>query len=426
MSVEQQIQSQTQGCPFHQGNIGEQYQPFVGSQVSDPYAFYEFARSQEPVFYSPVLNGYVITRYDDVLAILKNPTLYSSKDNLQPIGEYTKETIDVLRQGFPFVSDLINSDGDRHKFLRSPLQKAFAPGTLKNMESSIVGIVNRLIDGFIDEGEVDILDKFAYPLPLEVIFTLYGVPLEMMSDFKNWGYQTTKLFSTALSPEEQLECARSFVSIQYAVAELLEEKRRNPQDDLITTIVNSDLTINDAIIVLYGLIVAGHKTTSHLIGNTLKILLEKPGYWQAIYENPSTIPAVVQEALRYEAPIPAMIRTNNQEVEISGVKIPENSKLFLMYGSANRDEHHYENAGEFDVERFQNQSADHLAFGHGVHRCIGSHLALMETRIAFELLSQRIPGLRIKPQQHLEYVPTLMTRGFTSLILQWEVISVNS
>ncbi|MGB3640102.1 MAG: cytochrome P450 [Rivularia sp. (in: cyanobacteria)] len=415
------VQDKTQGCPFHKEKIGEEYQPFVNPQLEDPYSFYDFARKEEPVFYSSVLNGYVVTRYNDILNILKDPVKYSSKDNLQPIGEYTKETIDVLRTGFPFVSDLINSDGSRHKFLRAPLQKAFAYSKLKSMENSIAAIANRLIDGFIHDGQTDILDKFAYPLPLEVIFTLYGVPLEMMSDFKNWGYQTTKLFSSALSPQEQLECARSFVSIQHAVANLIEEKRKAPQDDLISTIIDSELTTNDMIIVLYGLIVAGHKTTSHLIGNTLKVLLEKPIYWKAISENPSIIPGVLEESLRYDAPIPGMIRTNNEEVEIAGVTIPDGSKLFLMYGSANRDDLHYQDAENFDIKRFQNQTSDHLAFGHGVHRCIGSGLALMETRIAFELLSQRIPNLKIQPNQELNYIPTLMTRGFTSLILEWNI-----
>ena len=419
MNVQDKTQSQTQGCPFHKEKIGEEYQPFVNPQLSDPYSFYDFARKEEPVFYSSVLSGYAITRYEDIITILKDPVKFSSKDNLQPIGEYTKETIDVLRTGFPFVSDLINSDGERHKFLKEPFLKIFAPGKLKKMSDSIAAIGNRLIDGFIDDGKTDIITRFAYPLPLEVIFTLYGVPLKMIPNYKSWGYDTTKLFSSALSASEQSKCARSFVEMQYAVASLIEEKRKAPQNDLISDIQDSELTINDMVIVLCGLIVAGHKTTSHLIGNTLKVLLEKPDYWQAVCENPSLIPGVLEETLRYDAPVPAMIRTNNEEVEIAGVKIPENSKLFLIYGSANRDENHYQNAEEFDIQRFQNQTSDHLAFGHGVHRCIGSGLALMETRIAFELLSQRIPNLRIQPNQELNYIPTLMTRGFTSLILEW-------
>ncbi len=419
-------QSQKQGCPFHeQGwqteNIGEQYQPFINPQLEDPYSFYNFARNEKPIFYSPLLGGYVVTRYDDIVAILKDPARFSSRDNLQPIGEYTPETIQVLRQGFPFVSDLINSDGDRHKFLRAPFQKVFAPARIKTMSDSIAAIANRLIDSFIDDGKADIITQFAYPLPLEVIFTLYGVPLEMIEDFKNWGYDTTKLFSSALNPEEQVKCARSFVEMQYAVASLIEEKRQAPQNDLISAIQDSELTINDMIIVLCGLIIAGHKTTSHLIGNALKILLEKSGYWQKVCDDPSIIPGILEEALRYDAPVPGMIRTNNEEVNISGVMLPKDSKLFLMYASGNRDESHYKNAQDFDIQRFQNKSSDHLAFGHGLHRCIGSNLALLEVRIAFELLSSKIPSLRISSNQQVNYIPTLMTRGFKNLLVEWDI-----
>ena len=426
MNQQNTTQSHKQGCPFHQQGwqtekIGEQYQPFISPQLEDPYLFYNFARNEKPIFYSSLLNGYVVTSYDDIIAILKDPNKFSSRDNLQPIGEYTPETIKVLRQGFPFVSDLINSDGERHKFLRAPFQKIFAPARIKKMSESITAIANRLIDSFINDGKADIITQFAYPLPLEVIFTLYGVPLEMIGDFKKWGYDTTKLFSSALTPEEQVKCASSFVDMQYAVANLIEKKLQAPQNDLISFIQDSELTINDMIIVLCGLIVAGHKTTSHLIGNALKVLLEKPSYWKAICENPSIIPGVLEEVLRYDAPVPGMIRTNNEEVILSGVTLPKNSKLFLMYASGNRDEIHYEDAQNFDIQRFQSKTSDHLAFGHGIHRCIGSNLALLEVRIAFELLSSRIPSLRISSNQEINYIPTLMTRGFTNFIVEWDV-----
>ena len=426
MNIPYETQSQKQGCPFHQqglqvDNLDEQFQPFVNPQLEDPYSFYNLAREQKPVFYSPLLGGYVVTRYDDIVAILKDPAKFSSRDNLQPIGEYTRETIEVLRQGFPFVSDLVNSDGDRHQFLRAPLLKIFAPAQLKKMSDPIAAIANRLIDSFINDGKTDIITQFAYPLPLEVIFTLYGIPLERMTDFKKWSYDITRLVSSALNSEEQLKCARSFVDMQYAVASLIEEKRKLPQNDLISDIQHSELTINDMITLLSGLIIAGHKTTSHLIGNALKVLLEKPGYWKAVCENPAVIPGVLEESLRYDAPVPGMIRSTNEEVNISGVKLPKNSKLFLMYASGNRDESQYEDAQKFDIKRFQNKSSDHLAFGHGIHRCIGSNLALLEARIAFELLSSRLPNLRISPNQQLNYIPTLMTRGFTNLIVEWDI-----
>lgn len=414
------------GCPFHQQEsmietIGKEYQPFVSPQLQEPYSFYERARKQEPIFYSSLLKGYVVSLYDDIISILKDPVRFSSRETLQGIVEFTPETIEVLRQGFPLVSDLLNSDGERHKLLRAPLQKVFAWARIKNMSNSITAIANRLIDSFINDGKADIITQFAYPLPLEVIFTLYGIPLEMMADFKRWGNDYIKLNFSAQEPEEQLKCAHNFVKMQHTIAKLIEEKRKVPQNDLISDIQDSELTINDMVIVLSGLIAAGYKTTSHLIGNTLKILLEKPAYWQAICEDSSIIPMILQEALRYEGVVPGMIRITNEEVSISGLKLPKNSKLFLMFASGNRDESHYKDAQKFDPQRFQNKTSDHLAFGHGIHRCIGANLALLEVRIAFELLSARLHNLRIAPNQQYQYIPVLITRGFTNLMLEWDI-----
>ncbi len=422
MNVQDTAQSQRQGCPFHKEKIGEEYQPFVNPQLSNPYLFYDFARKEEPIFYSSALNGYVVTRYDDILAILKDPAKYSSKDNLQPIGEYTKETIDVLRTGFPFVSDLVNSDGSRHKFLKEPLLKVFAPARIAAMEESVSAIANRLVDNFIKDGQADILGQFAFPMPLEVILNLYGVPLAGMTDIKIWCNDMAELFSAPLTPQRQVECARSFVSLQYKVADLIEQRKQSPQNDLISDIQDSDLTMPDMVMVLSGLIFAGHKTTSHLIGNALKILLDKRDLWQTICENPSIIPGVVEEALRYDAPVPAVYRTTTGVVEIGGATLPKDTKLFLMYGSANRDESQYENAENFDIQRFQKTTSNHLAFGHGMHRCIGSKLALTEARIALEVLSSRLPNLKLQPNQEFTYIPTLRSRGCTNLHVEWDVV----
>lgn len=410
-----QLQKKT--CP----HLGQEFQPFVNPQLDDPYSFYKRARDEEPLFYSPLLNGYVLTRYQDILTVLKDPARFSSADNLQPIGQYTPETIQVLRQGFPMVRDLVNSDGEHHKRLRAPFLKVFVPERLVAMEDSIHAIANKLIDSFINDGHADILSQFAYPLPLEVILTMYGVPLDMMAEIKNWCHDTTALFSSQLTPEHQLECARSFVAMQHAVAGLIEERRKAPGNDLISDIQDSDLSINEMVVVLYGLIVAGHQSASHLIGNGLNILLERPELWQAICDDPSLIPAALEEVLRYEAPVPTMIRTTTQEVSLAGVTLPKGTRLFLMYGSANRDETQYSNADRFEIERFKQTTPNHLAFGHGAHRCIGSNLALREGRIALEILSKRLPNLRLRSNQQLTHNPTLMSRGFTHLHVEWDV-----
>jgi cytochrome P450 len=404
-------------CP----HIGEEFQPFVSPQLEDPYSFFKRARNEEPIFFSPMLNGYVVTRYDDILTILKDPAKFSSAGNLQPIVNYTPETIEVLRQGFPFVADLVNSDGDEHKRLRAPFMKVFAPERLQAIEAPIHAIANRLIDSFVNDGSVDIIAQFAYPLPLEVILTMYGVPLEMMPNIKKWCYDMTALFSSQLTPDRQVECARSFVAMQQAVAGLIEERKNAPQDDLITHVQESDLSLNELVIILCGLILAGHKTTGHLIGHALKIMLERPQLWQAICDDSSLIPHAIEEVLRYEAPAPAMIRTTTQEVLLGDVQLPPGTRLFLMYGSGNHDENQYPDGDRFEIERFKQPQPNHFAFGHGVHHCIGSNLARREARIALEILSKRLPNLRLRPNQQVSYIPTLMNRGFSNLYVEWDV-----
>jgi cytochrome P450 len=408
---------QKKTCP----HLGEAYQPFVNPQLEDPYSFYQRARVEEPLFYSPLLNGYVLTRYDDILTILKDPARFSSADTLSPIVEFTPEVFQVLRQGFPLVRDLVDSDGEEHKRLRAPFMKVFAPERLEAMEDSIGAIANKLVDNFVNDGQADIISQFAYPLPLEAILTMYGIPLDRMAELKQWCYDMNALISSPLTPEEQVQCAGSMVAMQHFVAGLIEERRNAPCNDLISNVLTSDLNMPELVRILVGLIQAGHKTSSHLIGNALKHLLERPQLWQAIGDDRSLIPAALEEVLRYDAPVPAMSRTTTQDVELAGVQLPKGTRIFLMYASANRDEIKYNDGDRFDIERFKQAQATHLAFGHGVHHCIGSNLARREARIALEILSSRLPNLRLRPNQELTHVPTMIFRGFTDLFLEWDI-----
>lgn len=416
MTAQNPTQSEKK-CP----HLGDEYQPFTNPQLSDPYSFYQRARSEEPLFYSPLLNGYVLTRYDHILSVLKDPARFSSADTLSPIVEFTPQVFDVLRQGFPLVRDLVDSDGEEHKRLRAPFMKVFAPERLEGMEDSIRAIANSLLDNFVNDGQADIILQFAYPLPLEAILTMYNIPLDRMTELKKWCYDMNALISSPLTPQEQVECARSMVAMQHFIAGLIEERRNVPQNDLIGNVLTSDLNMPELVRILTGLIQAGHKSSSHLIGNAIKHLLERPQLWQAICDDPSLIPTAIEEVLRYDAPVPTMSRTTTQDVELAGVQLPRGTRIFLMYGSANRDETKYSNSDRFDIERFKQESTNHLAFGHGVHHCIGSNLARREARIALEILSQRLPNLRLRPNQELTHVPTMILRGFTNLEVEWDI-----
>lgn len=403
-------------CP----HMGKEFQPFISPQLEDPYPFLKRARKEEPVFYSSLFDAYVLTRYDDIIGVLKDPKHFSSANSLQSIVNYTPEVLEILRQGFPFVS-LINSDGERHKRLRAPFMKVFASEQLTYVEDSIYEIGNRLVDDFIDDGRAEIIAKFAHPLPLEVILTMYSVPLEIMPKVAHWAKDMTQLFSSPLPPKRQVECATSFVSLQHFVASLIAEKQKSPQDDLITNILDSGLSTPELVLLLCEMIVAGHATSADFIGTAIKLLAERPQVWQKLHQNPSFIPGALEEVLRYDTPAPSMIRIATKEVSLGEVTIPKGARILILYGSANRDETRYQDADKFDVERFQNTAPNHIAFSHGMHHCLGSNLARREGRIALEILSQRLPSLRLCPNQQLTHIPAMLNRGYKRLEVEWDV-----
>lgn len=416
MTGENSTQLETKTCP----HLGKEFQPFINPQLDDPYTFYKRARAEEPIFYSPLFDAYVLTRYDDIISVLKDPTRFSSANSLQSIVNSTPEVIEILRQGFPFVS-LINSDGEQHKRLRAPFMKVFAAEQLTYVEASISKIANCLVDTFINEGRVEIIEKFAHPLPLEVILTMYSVPLKIMPEVTHWAKDMTQLFSAPLTPERQVESARSFVSLQHFVASLIEEKRKAPANDLITNILDSGLSTPELVLLLCEMIVAGHATSADFIGTAIKLLVEQPQVWQKLHQNPSLIPTVLEEVLRYDTPAPSMVRVATTEVCMGEITIPKGSRILILYGSANRDETRFSDADKFNIERFQNAPVNHIAFSHGMHHCLGSSLARREGRIAIEILSQRLPGLRLCRDRELTHVPAMLNRGYTSLEVEWDV-----
>ncbi|BAZ41889.1 cytochrome P450 like protein [Calothrix sp. NIES-4101] len=416
MTVEYSLH-QVKTCP----HLGEKFQPLVKPQLDNPYPFYQLAREAEPIFYSPVFDAYVLTRYDDILSVLKDPVKFSSTNSLQAINNYAPEVIEILSQGFPFIS-LISSDGELHKRLRTPLIKAFAPDKLKAMEGFIYAIANRLVDSFIGNGCAEILSEFAYPLTLETIFTMYNVPLEKMAQVKQCGSSTTSLFSSHSTPEQQIKYARDYVALQHVMADLVEQHRQQPANNFISEVLeNSDLNTGEIVSLLCEMVLAGHKTTANLIGNSLKILLEHPQLWQKICHEQSLIPAVLEEVLRYDTPAPSMSRISTEEVSLAGMILPKGSRILMMYASAHHDESHFSNSEMFELERFQDTTSNHIAFGHGMHHCTGSNLARREARIALEVLTQRLPNLKLRPNQEFARVPAMLNRGYVSLELEWNI-----
>ncbi|MDQ2902767.1 MAG: cytochrome P450 [Chloroflexota bacterium] len=417
------MDEQTYGCPEHAGQLSfeKEYHPFDPSQLEDPYSFFARARREQPVFFSEEIGAWVITRYDDIRSILLQPEIFSSKDTLRPLVEFTPEVFHVLSTGYGFTPHMISADGAEHTRLRWSIYQAFLPGRIKKMETVIYDVADKLLDDFSRDGHADLVAAFSYLFPLEVILLMYGVPRSRLADAKRWSVDMQALISTPMPPQRQIECAQHFVALQKYIAELIEVRQKAPGDDVISVMLAAQeqkhhLNLVEMVGALSGTLMAGHETTSSLISTAVYTLLSRPGSWQMLNTQPERIPDVVEEVLRFDGSGYAFYRTALQEVAVGGVKIPQGALLLLVYGSANHDETQFPNAEEFDLHRAPMQ---HVAFGHGIHFCIGAALARLETRIALERLSQRLPGLRLKADQTIAHVPNLMFRGVKKLEVEW-------
>lgn len=390
--------------------------------AENPYPFYTRARQEEPIMFCPELNAWIVTRYKDIQRILLQPATFSSCDTLTSPVTFYPRTLEELVKGFLPVPIVLNTDGPDHMRFRVPLTRAFAPARIRAIEPFVREVANRLVDAFIDDGYTEIISQFAYPLALEVVFSLLGIPRQDIEQTRQWSQDWLAIMSVQLDEERQVACAQSTVAFQHYLAGLLAQRMRVPQDDLISTLSLScipdeePLTETELVILLQGLILAGHESTTNMIGTGLWLLLEHPEHWQKLCEHPENIPQAVEEILRFDAPIQMFARTTTREVTMDGVTLPEEASLLLIYGSGNRDEEIFAHAHEFQPQRASNR---HLAFGHGVHFCVGAALARLEGRIAFEVLTSRLPELRLISGQTLTHIPTLLFRGYERLGVTW-------
>ena len=409
-------------CP-----IRMDYNPFDPAQKRDPFPFYAHARSETPVFFSPILNMWVVTRHADILTVLREPAVFSSMNIIESPTPLPPEVVEILSQGIPFVPSLINNDPPSHTRIRNLCNKAFSPQRVAKMEPRIRELANSLVDGFVRQGRADLVARFASPLPQIVIADIVGVPRSETETFVRLATEFAALIFEPLPLEVQIRFAHGAVGFQAYNAEMIAQRRNNPRDDLMSDLVHAQvegevpLTDWEIVSVVSTLLIAGHMTISDLIGNTLIVLMRYPEYLQALSKNPELAPAIIEEVLRVESPSPGLPRLCTQDFDLNGVTIPQGSKLFLAYTSANRDETVFPNADQFELNR--PNLSKHLAFGRGTHFCIGAPLGRLEGRIALEVLTQRLPNLRMVPGQTLDYSMNITFRGPEKLVMEWDVLN---
>jgi cytochrome P450 len=405
----------------HHPSLGATFDP-LHIQFEQPYAFYAQIRQEEPICFSPSINAYLVSRYDDIRSILSQPDLFASKTTFFSGIEIYPETITELSKGYQFVPSTMSERTKRDK-LHEPFRNALSSARIRTMEPAIREIATRLIDRFQSDGQAEIISQFAYPFPLEVLLTILGIPQQDMEMVKKQNDDFRRGIALPLSPEEQVECARQFVTLEHYYAYLVEEKRKHPGQDLISDLIRYGMVgedpLSDADLIneITAVFNAGYETPAHMIGNGLVLLLEEPTRWQALCEYPERIPQAIEEILRMRGPVLGFMRTTTQELTVRGVIMPPGTNLLLLYAAGNLDENYFPQACDFEMQRQPNH---HLAFGHGIHFCVGAALARLEGRITFEALTQRIPRMRLVPDQRFEYYPLFFSYGHKHIHVQWD------
>ena len=391
-----------------------------------PYPYYERVREEAPVHQTP-LGFWAVSRYEDVLSVVRNPEMFSSLAQSNSfVTTPPPEVIEIAKQGYPRVNTLLSNDPPSHTQFRNLVNKAFLPKRVAQLEDSIRKIANDLIDAFINDGKVDLVEQFAVGVPLTVIADALGVDRADMPKFKKWSDDSVAPLSGMLTPERQIECAHSRIEFQKYMVDRVREREENLRDDLLSDLVQArfdsgerageGMTMAEMLDVIAQLLVAGNETTTKLIAAATLMLVENPEQMAKVRADHSLIPNLVEEALRMEAPVQMLPRFTKDDVEVGGVVIPKGSVVMAMYGCANRDGGKYPNPDMFDIER--DNARTQLAFGQGPHFCVGAALARSEARIAFELLLSRLNNIalaNVDTPTHRELSMTL--RGLTNLHL---------
>jgi cytochrome P450/nitrite reductase/ring-hydroxylating ferredoxin subunit len=413
-------------CAYAGAAKGLDFNPMAPDQVECPFDLYRRARDEMPVFYNERFNLWVVTRYADIARILKDPTTFSSAQSLAVDTVVAPEVQAVLDTGYPATPTMVTADPPVHTRFRELVGKAFTSRRVALMEPRMREIAHQLIDGFQRDGHADLVRQFAYPLPMEVIAEILGVPSADMSDFKRWSDDMSARFGP-LPLDRQIECAKSEVDFQHYFATKLEERRRHPQTDLLTDLLDArikreaPLNMPELLSILKQLLIGGNETSTNLIGSMMLLLLNNPDQLEAVIADRSLEANTVEEALRLDSPVQGLFRSATREVEIGGVRIPEGAHLELLYASGNRDDARFHDPDHFDLKR--PDSSNHMAFGFGIHFCIGAPLARYEGRVALDVLLDRLTNLRLAPGQQFEHHPHFFLRGLKRLELAWDVIS---
>jgi cytochrome P450 len=406
--------------------IGGEYNPLDPAFARELYHYYARARRDAPICYAPHYNLWLVSRYEDIVAILKDTDRFSSAAAAAPAAPIPPEVQAILDEGYERTPMLIGHDPPEHARIRALVGSAFTPQRVAAMAPSVRALAHELVDGFAGLGQVDIMREFAFPLPFTVITELIGVPRDDRAQVKAWHNDIVAATNIpGLPVAVQAAHARRAVDYQRYVAALVEERRAAPRGDIATSLAEArtenaePLSTPEIVWLLMFLIAAGHDTTTNLIGNMLLHFMREPAQWQSLSDDPKLIAAAIEETLRIDPSFLPVTRVTTGPVTLHGVELPKGALVALLIGSGNHDEAVFDAPEQFDIRR--PRSKPHLGLGHGIHYCVGAPLGRLEARIALEVLRERLPNLRLTPGFVPAYAPNFLFRALAQLPLVWDV-----
>ena len=388
-----------------------QFNPMDPEFVADPYPTYHRLRAEDPVHHSP-LGFWVLSRYEDVVWSLRDPRLIK-----EPIAAFVAARLGRTPPGLGL--SMLDRDPPDHTRLRGLVSKAFTPRVVERLRPRVQEIVDGLLDRVERAGTMDLIEEFAYPIPVNVICEMLGVPVEDHEQFKGWSLDLARgLDSIMLGPDSDVvkRSGKAREGLSNYIRQLIGERRSAPRGDLLSALIATEeagdkLSEPELVAMSILLLVAGHETTVNLIGNGMLALLRHPDQLRQLRERPDLIGSAVEELLRYDGPVQRTARTPSEDVTIGNRTIPGGAIVMPFIGAADRDPAQFRDPDRLDITRTENR---HIAFGLGIHFCLGAPLARIEGQIAISTLVKRMPKLALAVERP-EHRQSLTLRGLTAL-----------
>ena len=406
----------------------EDMQLFDKEILECPYHYNKELREQAPVYKDPETGIYIISKYELVKEAARKKDIFSSQFILNADSSEAEEVKEARRKAFNLgKGTLLTIDDPEHKKYRELVKDFFVPDKIAAYEPWILDFSSNLIEKFADNGNCDFIREFARPLPLSVILHVLGIPLDRIDECFKWTLDSVTALSGVASDEELIEAHNGIAEEHAFFAEEIEARRGNPKDDLLSVIANAKyederyLTTEESISFCTQFLVAGNETTTATLAEAMRQLCLFPEEQEKIKKDPSLIPNLVDESLRLATPTSNMWRVTSEDHEIGGVTIPKGSQVLLKFFSSNHDEEVFEEPMKFDVTRENARS--HIAFGFGIHVCIGQLLSKQEMVNGWQTLFQKLKNFSFDadPDQ-LKYMPNILLRGLEELPIKFEKV----